>query len=483
MSSFTFNNQRKDFVQIAKGWKRPTWAPLKRNLLQVPSYPGARLLSTETDIRVLSIPIGIIVPDGKDLEKLKEEIADWLITDQPCELIFDIEKDRTYMAIVDESFDPDEFVTLGQGVIKFICPMPYKLGAEQSVDFKYNNGQLIANISNKGTVESNPIFDVTVEKASTFFDIWNGYDYFRIGYPLSITEQPIERNKRVLWDDMSTTIGWTDVTASGDNTKGGGKFKSDGKRFTAESMGDVKVGWHGCLAKKNIPQGPFKDFIMESYVTVRSYVTEELGRVEVDLLDENGKYVTRILIGDFVYGSILNRAFCKIGDGNNKVVLINTKDKNPTFFKNFRGRFRVSRIGNKWQASVSKFREGTDVDNETVKITWIDENNIVPANIAQVQISICQFSENKWPSDMSIEDLKIWKVNDISQNSVPYIVNPGDKIIVDTERSLVTIDGRSSINIKDIFSDFPVINRGNNKLEIMPSDIGIAKVTYRERYR
>lgn len=31
MSSFTFNNARKEFVQIAKGWKRPTWAPLKRN--------------------------------------------------------------------------------------------------------------------------------------------------------------------------------------------------------------------------------------------------------------------------------------------------------------------------------------------------------------------------------------------------------------------------------------------------------------------
>lgn len=29
MSSFTFNNERKDFIQIAKGWKRPAWAPLK----------------------------------------------------------------------------------------------------------------------------------------------------------------------------------------------------------------------------------------------------------------------------------------------------------------------------------------------------------------------------------------------------------------------------------------------------------------------
>lgn len=104
---------------------------IKRNFLSVPGYPGARLLNTQTDIRVLLIPVGIIVPDGLDLETLKEEIADWLITEQPVELIFDVEPNRTYLAVVDEGFDPDEFVTLGKGILKFICPMPYKLGPVQ----------------------------------------------------------------------------------------------------------------------------------------------------------------------------------------------------------------------------------------------------------------------------------------------------------------------------------------------------------------
>ncbi|PFW88472.1 distal tail protein Dit, partial [Bacillus pseudomycoides] len=151
MSSFTFNNQRKNFIQIEKGWKRPTWAPLRRNLVQVPNYPGARLLSTETDIRVLPIPVGIIVPDGSDLEKLKEEIAGWLITEQPVELIFDAETDRIYMAVVDESFDPEEFVTLGKGVIKFICPMPYKLSKDKKKYTMINqNSTLKTDVENKG---------------------------------------------------------------------------------------------------------------------------------------------------------------------------------------------------------------------------------------------------------------------------------------------------------------------------------------------
>ncbi|HDR8365631.1 TPA: phage tail family protein, partial [Bacillus cereus] len=70
-----------------------------------------------------------------------------------------------------------------------------------------------------------------------------------------------------------------------------------------------------------------------------------------------------------------------------------------------------------------------------------------------------------------------------TQDNPPYIFDVGDKVVIDTERSLVSINGKKVINLKDIFSDYPVVSKGSNKLEIMPSDVGIAKVTYRERYR
>ena len=82
----------------------------------------------ETDPRRLSVPVGIIVPDGTDLETLKEEIATWLITEQATELTFDTKLDRTYIAVIDEDFNVDNFMSLGKGTLKFICPMPYKLG-------------------------------------------------------------------------------------------------------------------------------------------------------------------------------------------------------------------------------------------------------------------------------------------------------------------------------------------------------------------
>ena len=44
--------------------------------------------------------------------------------------------------------------------------------------------------------------------------------------------------------------------------------------------------------------------------------------------------------------------------------------------------------------------------------------------------------------DMSIDDLKIWKVNMNTQGNLPYIADKGDKIVIDTERRSVTIEGK-----------------------------------------
>ena len=56
---------------------------------------------------------------------------------------------------------------------------------------------LIVNVQNKGSVESNPIIEIEVTKPSTFLDVWNGDNYFRIGW-LSVNQIPVERNQRVM---------------------------------------------------------------------------------------------------------------------------------------------------------------------------------------------------------------------------------------------------------------------------------------------
>ncbi|RKN53518.1 distal tail protein Dit [Bacillus sp. S66] len=487
ISFFSFNGKSNPNVIPLQGKKRPAWAPLERTFLEVPHYPGGRLIRTQTKMRKIIVPVSLFYESMEEAEKLKEEIANWLITDRPQELIFDDEKDRTYLAVIDESFDPQQLVNLGEGVLTFICEMPYKLGPTRTVEFQANERGLVANIQNKGSLESNPIIEIEVTKPATFLDVWNGDNYFRIGWPLRMDQVPVERNQRVMWDEMSTTIGWTDVPNAEDMV-GGGAFKVDaGSRLVPVYLGETNIkGWHGCIAKKNIPQGPLQDFIMQAYVGVRSSHPDQMGRVEIGLLDENSDYVARISMNDVHWQAEQNTGFAKLGNKKKSAgerVLINEPGDHPTTWNQYRGRLWLARTGNRWEAYISKFLWNTEKDDSERFVVWEDENNVNMDKVAQVQISISQFSDNMFCTDMSIDDLKIWKVNMNTQDNPPYIFDVGDKVVIDTERSLVSINGKKVINLKDIFSDYPVVSKGSNKLEIMPSDVGIAKVTYRERYR
>ncbi|MBY7109996.1 MULTISPECIES: distal tail protein Dit [Bacillus] len=493
MSSFSFNGERKNYIHIERGWKRPIWAPLRRNFLSVPSYPGARLLNTQTEMRVFSVPVGIIAPSGIDMNMLSEDIANWLITDQPKELIFDTEPDRTYFAVVDEDFNADEFVEIGQGNLKFICPMPYKLGKINIHKFTQEwSTETTSFFTNKGSVEAPALIEMTVKKPSTFLDIWFGEyphnrDYFRLGYPLTVEETTVQERERVMWDEMATPIGWTPVTGQFDDMKGTGSFKSrGGYALYCEDYGEG-IGFYGAVAKKNIPGGPLQDFEMEAWMTLKSKNIGEMGRVEVLLLDEASNVVARINMNDLYATAEITRAHMKIGNSgtpNSFRKLVDTSGYYSTTFNQFRGRLRIARRGKVWSVYVAKFIDGTEKDGASLVERWIDEtgNPMTERKIAQVMIAICKWDNHQPINEIQIDDLKFWKVNKVPSNTQPYIFDTGDKIVIDTEKSLVTINGKNAINIKEIFSNFPSVIRGENRIDIMPPDVN-ATISYRERYR
>ncbi|ACJ78318.1 MULTISPECIES: distal tail protein Dit [Bacillus cereus group] len=490
MSSFSFNGERKSYIHIERGWKRPIWAPLRRNFLSVPSYPGARLLNTQTEMRVFSVPVGIIAPSGVDMKILSEDIASWLITDQPKELIFDTEPDRTYLAVVDEEFDADEFVEIGQGNLKFICPMPYKLGKTNTHKFTQEwSTETTSYFTNKGSVEAPALIEMTVKKPSTFLDVWFGEypynrDYFRIGYPLKTEQLPVERNQRLIWDEMTTTVGWSKVSSMEDGNPVG-EMESDGYQFYCSNYGTgTGKGWNGAAVKKNIPNGPVQDFIMQAYVTCKSKRINEMGRVEIAILDENSKVLSKIAMTDVFWQAEQNFGTMVIGYDNKpgRRSLIHESGYYPNTWNQYQGRLWIARTGNVWEAYISKFLPGTEKDDSERFVRWTDENNYHMEKAAQIQISIMQWQDVPPVEAMTVSDLKFWKVNLNTQNNPPYIFDTGDKIIIDTEKSLVTINGKNAINLKDIFSNFPNIIRGENRIDIMPPDVK-ATVSYRERYR
>ncbi|MEB9684547.1 phage tail family protein [Bacillus anthracis] len=493
MGFFSFNGKRNPNVIPLQGKKRPAWAPLERTFLEVPHYPGGRLIRTQTKMRKIIVPVSLLYESMEEAEKLKEEIADWLITDQPQELVFDDEKDRTYLAVIDEAFDPEQLVNLGEGVLTFVCPMPYKLGKTNTHKFTQEwSTETTSYFTNKGSVEAPGLIEMTVNKPSTFLDVWFGEyphnrDYFRIGYPLTVEETTVQERERVMWDEMATPIGWTPVTGQFEEMKGTGSFKSRaGHALYCEDYGK-ETGFYGAIAKKNIPGGPLQDFEMEAWVTLKSKNIGEMGRVEVLLLDEASNVVARINMNDLYATAEITRTHMKIGNSgtpNSFRKLVDTSGYYSTTFNQFRGRLRIARRGKVWSVYVAKFIDGTEKDGASLVERWIDEtgNPMTERKIAQVMIAICKWDNHQPINEIQIDDLKIWKVNKVPSNTKPYIFEAGDKVIIDTERSLVTINGINAINIKEFFSNFPKVIRGENRIDIMPPDVN-ATISYRERYR
>jgi len=128
--SLTFNGVTKQFVHATVETQRPIWAPVERELIEIPGRPGAFFRNTKVKPRV--IPVGIIIKGVADLQKAKEEVAEWLITDKPAPLILPDEPDRTYYAMIDGEGQLSEVFKFGKGTVNFVCPDPYKYGAEQS---------------------------------------------------------------------------------------------------------------------------------------------------------------------------------------------------------------------------------------------------------------------------------------------------------------------------------------------------------------
>ncbi|MED2997502.1 distal tail protein Dit, partial [Bacillus tropicus] len=255
--------------------------------------------------RRIDVPLVIkAAKDMADLQKVKEDLADWLYTEQPAELVFDDELDRTYLALIDGSVDLDEIVNRGKGVITFVCPMPYKLGKQNTHSFSQNGStEVTASFVNQGNIEAPAIIEIEAQKPSTFLDVWFGEypynrDYFRIGYPLKTEQLPVERNQRLIWDEMATTVGWSKVSSMEDGEPVG-EMKSDKYQFYCSDFGtSAGKGWHGAAVKKSIPGGPVQDFIMQAHVTCKSKKINEMGRVEIAILDENSKVLSKIAMND-----------------------------------------------------------------------------------------------------------------------------------------------------------------------------------------
>jgi len=476
-SNFTFRNQRRSYLTVLRGRKRPAWAPVKRNLLTVPNRPGAYHKSTDIDVRPLEVPVRIKAESIADLQKIKEDLADWLITESVEELIFDDEPDRTYYAMIEGELDLDELVNRGKGTLNFICPDPYKYGLTKIQ--RSNTGTLTAR--NEGSVEALPTFEIEADADYTHIDVSNGELMNRIGRVVNIEDYAASREERVFNDGLSSLTGWAKtegaVHIDGLAT---GNMKVDNGRFIAADFGTNADAWHGPYYKKSIGQ-TLTDFRIETMVELVNTGEDKFGKVEVYLLDENNYSVCMLTIKDVDSSGKRIYATMRTGGGDQGFKdLISTHGDQESTFWNFYGMLRIERVGNRWTAYVAKVDKSTGKHTARSFVEFYDTEQQFMRQPAQVGIYLAQYGTRK-VSTLRADDVKVYKINQLTANQIPYIVKAGDVVTFDHKNQVILINGEPRMDLKAFSGEFFGLNRGVNTISTSPPLP--TKATWRERYK
>src|SRR5699024_2913353 len=128
-----FNGIEKDYITVLRGRMRPFFAPLIRD-----KKFDSHLVKTDRGHRFIEVPVFIKYDSLEHFRTLTEDIAEWLVHDEPKVLSFKDETDRLYYALVDDTMNEDFLYNTGtESVIKFICG--YKYSQERTIQATGNH--------------------------------------------------------------------------------------------------------------------------------------------------------------------------------------------------------------------------------------------------------------------------------------------------------------------------------------------------------
>lgn len=464
---FTFNKQRREYIKFPIGLSRPAWAPISREFVKVPGRIGAHLISTETDIRAINIPVKVESKGGENLQKLKEDLAEWLVHDDVKELVFDDEPDRTYYAVVDGTLDLDEIVYYGKGVITFICPEGVKYGPLREIKLDAQTNKIYY----AGTAPVIPEIEIIPSEKTTYAGYTDGEKSVLVGYPMDVETMPYDKEPIFFNNVMSDRSNWTDATSMHGITVGGSYSTSSYGLFPiAYGTGTT---WHGPSVIRTLNEA-LTDFTLSTYIGLANTSLLQMSKLEWHLLSADNEIQARILFGDFWAG--YNRSIAEFYIGNpaieKKIQLLDDR-----WTKDFKGVVQIRKEGNRIELYVA--RTTPSPHHQIKKTVFIDTENRFSKPITKIQLATCQWGANPTADPRYIQVL-LRKINPSKNDMIPYIADGGDKITIDKALNVRKND-QLQLGL-NVFSEPIELQKGENTLIVLPPTADVT-VRFREVFK
>lgn len=471
---------------MLKGRDLPILAPRQYQFITVPKRPGAIHAGTTTDMRILDVPVLIKRPSNMTFPQLKEDLATWLTTEQAAPLRFDDDLDRVYFALLNSIDDLDIINKhTATTTIRFICPDPYKYSDEKPLFIANNTLNTFHNVDNLGNIDTYPIIKLDVKRQLNYFSAVSEYDILQIGQAKALEIPTYEPETLIFWDQMNTTLGWTQATYV-DNGYVQGTIESDGFSFSPATYGEVikPPKWQGPSLKKSIGKS-LKNFRMEARVDLWNK-SKKTGMLEIYLLNAANQTVAKIGIED--RWEEADEVWAKARVGGNDYgswMTSGTADKVENW-NNFVGVLRIERNDKRYTAYISTIDPNTGEHlyprGTNGSIFYYDNDGQYESDITQVQVAFRIYPDSQ-RAVMKVHDIKIWELNKpIQPEAIPIIAQAGDTLEIDHYKNTVRRNGEIVMGLKDFASNFFPLKPGRNRIAFSPSDAGDVTITHRERY-
>jgi predicted phage tail component-like protein len=445
--------------------------------IEVPSRSGAYFQSVKHGVRSYSVPFRVKGSSYEDLQAKVNVIAGILNTEEPKELFFDREPDKSFYAVCVENTEFDTNVNVARGSMQFLCVDPFKYSQVYTQDIMANPIVL-----NDGTADILPTFNVFFKDEATHFSVITDDRILLVGKPEEVATTRRPRLELVTRNNLSSTVGWTTGTRADGAITGSMITTTAGTgTMTAGDYG-TGTGWHGPALKQSLPE-PVQDFRFDIFGYLIANSIQEIGRIEAYLLDVNNNVVAKLAMKDNHKDYENNWGEVRLGETTNYHYMINEYGARMGVWNNFNGMLRVERVGQTFNAFIGKYDFDKKVYHTRAFDTYIDKNNEYQAPIAQIQLYVAAYGTYKPVATASWDYFNFWKVNELTADETNVIFKAGDELVVDNSKKVIYRNGEVYMKEMSFDSQWIRLKPGQTQIAISP-DINVVDVdmTYRKRW-
>lgn len=448
--------------------QRDVLPPREWTTINVPRRHGAYLASKNVDARIFEVEVLF----RGDVQSQRRAMAALVESDKPISIEFGDRPGIKYFGVLTGETPLEIELHTARTVFSFLIPDPYGQGQTKMVRLPSNGV-----IDIEGDAEVHPIFLVDFHDPSTFFSIMNQDEqYIQIGQSADVEQKVIEREELVFWDELGSMTGWATWGGAVDGGDIAGTMASNGNAFYALNTGEGNF-WHGPAVVKSLDE-PVQDFVVEMQATMLSTSSDQMARVELYLLGQNGETVGKLIIRDSDPWTYTNYGFARLGQGENMKYIIDNKTKRLNGFS--RDKLRLRREGDLIRAHIGRY-DGNKLLWSTGG-TFYDTRKEYQQPIAAVAIAIGQ----RYGAPMSTaraDDLKVWRINEVPPvTHVNRLFTQGDYLELNAASGVVLKNAQNIVSQVHPQSDFFTLKPGANVLATAAEGATEVTVMYTSRW-